>query len=92
VSLGTSSAEPLIKVNAILRQMVQLLDALAQRATDLKKLADPWQPWYQTLNQDQKRRMAAPTIYVLREMRSAAEDRHLQAEGDDEQSRRGRSG
>jgi hypothetical protein len=58
-------------------------DALAQRATDLKKLADAWQPLYQTLNPDQKRRMAGLTIYVLREMRSAAEQRHLQAEDDD---------
>jgi hypothetical protein len=42
-------------------------DALAQRAADLKKLADAWQPLYQTLNPDQKRRMAFLTIFVLRE-------------------------
>jgi hypothetical protein len=58
-------------------------DALAQRASDLKKLADAWQPLYQTLNPDQKRRMAALTIYVLREMRSAAEQRRVQADADD---------
>ena len=58
-------------------------DALAQRAADLKKLGDAWQPLYQTLNPDQKRRMAALTIYVLREMRSAAEQRRLQTEADD---------
>ena len=58
-------------------------DALAQRAADLKRLGDAWQPLYQTLNPDQKRRMAALTIYVLREMRSAAEQRRLQTEADD---------
>jgi hypothetical protein len=32
-------------------------DALAQRAANLKKLADAWAPLYQTLNLDQKERM-----------------------------------
>jgi|SRR5579871_287918 len=54
-------------------------DTLAQRAADLKKLADAWQPLYQTLGQDQKRRLALLTIYVLREMRSGREQRRLQA-------------
>jgi hypothetical protein len=35
-------------------------DALAQRSADLKKLADAWQPLYQTLTPEQKRRMAKP--------------------------------
>ena len=48
-----------------------------------KKLGDAWQPLYQTVNPDQKRRMAVLTIYVLREMRSAAEQRRLQTEADD---------
>jgi hypothetical protein len=59
-------------------------DALAQRAADLKKLADAWQPLYQTLNPDQKRRMAFLTIFVLREMRSGVEQRRLQADEEDE--------
>jgi hypothetical protein len=59
-------------------------DALAQRAADLKKVADAWEPLYQTLSQDQKRRMAALTIFVLREMRDAVEQRRLQSEDDDE--------
>jgi len=59
-------------------------DALAQRATDLKKLADAWQPLYQTLNPDQKRRMAFLTIFVLREMRNGLEQRRLQDEEEDE--------
>ena len=58
--------------------------ALAQRAADLKKLADAWQPLYQTLNPEQKRRMGALTITVLREMRDAVEQRRLQSEQDDD--------
>jgi hypothetical protein len=48
-------------------------DALAQRAADLKKLADAWQPLYQTLTPDQKRRMGFATIIVLRRMGNAAD-------------------
>jgi hypothetical protein len=59
-------------------------DALAERAADLKKVADAWEPLYQTLSQDQKRRMAALTIFVLREMRNAVEERRLRSEDDDE--------
>jgi thioesterase domain-containing protein len=40
-------------------------DALAQRSADLKKLADAWQPLYQTLIAEQKRRMAALAVVVL---------------------------
>ena len=59
-------------------------DALAQRAADLKKLADAWQPLYQTLNPEQKRRMGALTLIVLREARDAVEQRRLQSEDDDD--------
>ena len=44
-------------------------DALTQRGADLKKVADAWQPLYKTLTPDQKRRMAALTIFVLRDLR-----------------------
>ena len=50
-------------------------DALAQRSADLKKLAAAWQPLYKTLSQDQKQRMAFLTLYVLHEVRNAAEER-----------------
>jgi hypothetical protein len=58
--------------------------ALAQRAADLKKLADAWAPLYPTLSPEQKRRMAALTIFVLREMRNGLEQRRLQSEEEDE--------
>ena len=50
-------------------------DALAQRSADLKKLAAAWEPLYKTLSPDQKRRMAFVTLYVLHEVRNAAEAR-----------------
>jgi hypothetical protein len=49
-------------------------EVLAQRAADLKKLADAWQPLYPTLSQEQKRRMAALTIFVFREMRDGLDN------------------
>ena len=48
-------------------------DALAQRAADLKRLADAWQPLYQTLTPDQKRRMGFATIIVLRRIGNAVD-------------------
>jgi hypothetical protein len=60
-------------------------DALARRAADLRRVADAWQPLYQTLNPDQKRRMAFLTIFVLREMRNGVEQRRLQSEEDGEE-------
>ena len=54
-------------------------DALAQRAAELKKLAAAWQPLYQTLTPDQKRRLGFVAIVALRELRDAAEQRRLQA-------------
>jgi LTXXQ motif family protein len=59
--------------------------ALTQRGADLKKVADAWQPLYQTLSPDQRLRMAALTIFVLREMRDAVEQRRLQSEDDDDE-------
>ena len=58
--------------------------ALTQRGADLKKVADAWQPLYQTLSQDQKRRMAALAIFVLREMRDGLEQRRLQSEEEED--------
>ena len=60
-------------------------DALTQRGADLKKLADAWQPLYHTLTPDQKRRMAALTIFVLRDLRDAVEHHRLQSEEEDDE-------
>ena len=53
-------------------------DTLAQRSEDLKQLADAWQPLYETLTPDQKRRMAALTIVMVRDARDV-----LQPEDDE---------
>lgn len=47
-------------------RMQRRADALAQRSADLKKLADAWQPLYQALNPDQKRRLALLRIVAFR--------------------------
>jgi hypothetical protein len=49
--------------------------ALAQRSADLDKLAEAWQPLYNTLSQEQRQRMAGLAIFVLREMSDAADRR-----------------
>jgi hypothetical protein len=53
-------------------------DALAQRAANLKKLADAWAPLYQTLNPDQKERMRLLATRVLRELRVGADPRPME--------------
>jgi hypothetical protein len=58
-------------------------DALAQRAQDLKKLADAWRPLYPTLSPEQKQRLASLTIFALHQIGSALEQR-MQSDGDDE--------
>jgi len=55
-------------------------DALATRAANLKKLADAWQPLSESLDPNQKARLRLLAVYVLREMRDAAESRRLQAD------------
>jgi hypothetical protein len=56
-------------------------DALAQRAQDLKKLADAWRPLYPTLSSEQKQRLAGLAVFALHQVGSALEQR---AQPDDE--------
>jgi LTXXQ motif family protein len=58
-------------------------EALAQRSADLDKLADAWQPLYKTLSPEQRQRMAALAILVLRDMSDVVERRRAQSEDDD---------
>jgi hypothetical protein len=58
-------------------------DAVAQRAADLNKLADAWQPLYQTLSPEQKRRMGLLAMLIIPEMRDALEERRLQSAEED---------
>ena len=60
-------------------------EALAQRSADLDKLAEAWQPLYKTLSPEQRQRMAALGIFVLRDLSDPAERRRLlQAAAEDE--------
>jgi hypothetical protein len=51
---------------------------LAERATEAKKVAEAWQPLYQTLKVDQKRRLAFVLLYVLHEIVAAADEQSIQ--------------
>jgi hypothetical protein len=56
-------------------------DALTQRGASLKKLADAWQPLYQSLNPDQRQRMRVLVVDVLRDLREAVQARRTESVG-----------
>jgi hypothetical protein len=58
-------------------------DALADRAAGLRKLADAWQPLYESLDPAQKQRLGFLAVYVLREMRDLLQSRRMQYDEDD---------
>ena len=60
--------------------MRQRSDNLIARGTDLKRLADAWQPLSQTLSDDQKRRMRVFVVHFLHLVRGAVEERQMQME------------
>ena len=62
--------------------MQRRADALAQRAANLKNLANAWQPLYQSLSQEQKHRMAALTLFVLRDVSDVLEERRALSDDD----------
>jgi hypothetical protein len=51
---------------------------LTERGDSLKKLADAWQPLYQTLNGEQKERLRLLAMHVVREVREAVRDRRME--------------
>ena len=63
--------------------MQRRAEALSQRAADLKKVADAWEPLYKTLSADQKKRMAFATYATMAGIRDAIEHRR-ESEDDDE--------
>jgi LTXXQ motif family protein len=63
--------------------MQRRAELLSQRAADLKKVADAWEPLYKTLSQDQKKRMAFVTIVAARGIRETIAS-HIESEDDDE--------
>jgi hypothetical protein len=59
-------------------------DALAQRSAELKRLADAWQPLYQTLSPDQRKRLGLVAVLVFRDLRDRDEERLLNRDDDDD--------
>jgi hypothetical protein len=60
--------------------MRERADNLIARGTDLKRLADAWQPLSQTLSDDQKRRTRVFAVHFLHLVRGAVEERQMQME------------
>ena len=56
-----------------IEHMQSRADRLIQRGTDLKKLADAWEPLYKTLSEGQKKRMAFVSEVARRGMRDMIE-------------------
>jgi hypothetical protein len=61
----------------------QRADVLADRAAGLRKLADAWQPLYQSLTPDQKTRLRLVTAHAIEGLRTTMENRRM--EPDDEE-------
>src|SRR5215472_3762503 len=59
-------------------------EALAQRSANLDKLAEARHPLYDTMSQEERQRMAALEIFVLREMNEAVDLRGAQTEDKNE--------
>ncbi len=80
---GTGAIEAIRDRNPV-DFMHRRADAMAKRSADLNKLADAWQPLYQTLSPDQKKRMGFLAISVVRDMRGRAERRRMASDDDNE--------
>ncbi|SOR32093.1 conserved protein of unknown function [Methylorubrum extorquens] len=65
----------------LIRERAEIMD---ERANGLKKLADAWQPLYQTLSPDQKSRMRVVVTRVIGGLRDAAEHRRKELMDDDD--------
>jgi len=70
----TSPLEALHERNPV-ELMQRRAESLSQRAADLKKVADAWEPLYKTLSEDQKKRMAFVTVVAARGIRDTIEHR-----------------
>lgn len=82
---GNGSVIKAISTRNPIEYMHRRADALAQRSEDLKNLADAWQPLYQTLQPEQKQRMAFLAISVLHGMANRVEQRLSQVGEDAEE-------
>jgi DNA-binding transcriptional regulator GbsR (MarR family) len=79
---GSNAMEALHERNPV-ELMQRRAESMSQRAADLKKVADAWEPLYKTLSDDQKKRMAFVTVVAARGIRDTIE-RRIESEDDDE--------
>ena len=56
-----------------------------KRGAELKKVADAWQPLYQSLNPDQKTRMSMLVTRVLGELKSNVQSRRSEMDEEDDE-------
>lgn len=82
--LRDSSAMDALHERNPVELMQRRAERLGQRAADLKKVADAWEPLYKTLTPDQKKRMAFVTVVAARGIRDTIEQ-HIQSEDDDDE-------
>jgi hypothetical protein len=59
-------------------------DALAQRAVELKKLVDAWEPLYRSLSPEQKERMRLLAARVMPVLSAALDTRRMRAYDEDD--------
>jgi hypothetical protein len=62
----------------------QRADVLTERAASLRKLADAWQPLYQSLTPDQKMRLRLVTAHAIEGLRTALENRRMDMDDEEE--------
>ncbi|MCG7394381.1 Spy/CpxP family protein refolding chaperone [Microvirga sp. ACRRW] len=62
----------------------QRADVLTERAAGLRKLADAWQPLYQSLTPDQKTRLRLVTVHAIEGFRAAMENRRMDSDDEEE--------
>ena len=62
----------------------QRADVLADRAAGLRKLADAWQPLYQSLTADQKTRLRLVTVRAIEGLRNAIENRGMELDDEED--------
>jgi hypothetical protein len=62
----------------------QRADILADRAVGLRKLADAWQPLYQSLTPDQRTRLRLVTVHAMDSLRAAMESRNMDMDDEED--------
>ena len=81
--LRDSNPMEVVRERNPVEQMQRRAEVLTQRAADLKKLAEAWEPLYKTLSTDQKKRMAFATYAAMRGLKDAIE-RRIESDDDDD--------